>query len=158
MRHPQRSLSYASKLLNLSKNQNLVQQKKYLHRMTPLYHETDHEVLSRPDEITCTFITKDGQRISVKGKIFIRSTEFDKNFTNEAYTPVITKIVFKDFLDCFGQSRYLDSNNCKKVIFLWQKLSLLDKRSNHLLLRLFVLKGVFSKPSGNLILGPDFCL
>ena len=77
-RHPQRTPSYVSKLINLSKNPNLVQQKKYLHRMTPLYHETDHEVLSRPDEITCTFITKDGQRISVKGKIFIRSTEFDK--------------------------------------------------------------------------------
>ena len=93
-RHPQRSLSYASKLLNLSKNPNLVQQQKYLHRMTPLHHETDHEVLSRPDEITCTFITKDGQRISVKGTIFIRSTEFDKNFIDEAYTPMITKIVF----------------------------------------------------------------
>ena len=82
-RHPQRSLSYVSKLLNLSKNPNLVQQQKYLHRMTPLHHETDHEVLSRPEDITCTFITKDGQRISVKGKIFIRSTEFDKNFKND---------------------------------------------------------------------------
>lgn len=127
-RHPQRSLSYVSKLLNLSKNPNLVQQKKYLHRMTPLYHETDHEVLSRPDEITCTFITKDGQRISVKGKIFIRPKHLIKTSqTKLIHTPVITKIVFKDFLDCFGQSRYLDSNNCKKVIFLWQKLSLLDK-------------------------------
>ena len=82
-RHPQRSMSYVSKLLNLSKNPNLVQQQKYLHRMTPLHHETDHEVLSRPEDITCTFITKDGQRISVKGKIFIRSTEFDKNFKND---------------------------------------------------------------------------
>ena len=109
-RHPQRSMSYVSKLLNLSKNTNLVQQQKYLHRMTPLHHETDHEVLSRPDDITCTFITKDGQSISVKGKIFIRFTEFDKNLTNDLQmklisTPMITKIVFKDFLDFFGQSR-----------------------------------------------------
>ena len=102
-RHPQRSLSYVSMLLNLSKNPNLVQQQKYLHRMTPLHHETDHEVLSRPDEITCTFITKDGQRISVKGKIFIRSTEFDKNFIDEAYTPMIKKIVFNFFLDFFDR-------------------------------------------------------
>ena len=29
---------------------------------------------------------------------------------------------------------------------------------NHLLLRLFVLKGVFSKPSGNCIVAPIFCL
>ena len=57
-RHPQRSMSYVSKLLNLSKNPVKIQQQKYLHRMTPLYHETDHEVLSRPDNITCTFITK----------------------------------------------------------------------------------------------------
>ena len=77
-RHPQRSLSYVSKLLNLNKNPNLVQQQKYLHRMTPLHHETDHEVLSRPEDITCTFITKDGQSISVKGKIFIRPTHLIK--------------------------------------------------------------------------------
>ena len=96
-RHPQRSLSYVSKLLNLSKNPNLVQQQKYLHRMTPLHHETDHEVLSRPDEITCTFITKDGQRISVKGTIFIRSTEFDKNFRGSLYSTMITKIVLRFF-------------------------------------------------------------
>ena len=102
-RHPQRTMSYVSKMLNLSKNPNLVQQQKYLHRMTPLHHETDHEILSRPDEITCTFITKDGQRISVKGKIFIRSTEFDRNFINEAYTPMITKIVLKIFLDFFDK-------------------------------------------------------
>ena len=93
-RHPQRTMSYVSKMLNLSKNPNLVQQQKYLHRMTPLHHETDHEVLSRPDEITCTFITKDGQRISVKGKIFIRSTEFGKNFINEAY------MYFNDHKNC----------------------------------------------------------
>ena len=57
-RHPQRSMSYVHSLLNLSKNPIKIQQQKYLHRMTPLHHETDHEILSRPDNITCTFITK----------------------------------------------------------------------------------------------------
>lgn len=66
-RHPKKSMSYVSSLLNLSKNPILVQQQKYLHRMTPLHHETDHEVLARPDDITCNFITKDGKTISVKG-------------------------------------------------------------------------------------------
>ena len=66
-RHPQKSMSYVSSLLNLSKNPILLQQPKYLHRMTPLHHETDHEVLARPDDITCNFITKDGKTISVKG-------------------------------------------------------------------------------------------
>ena len=32
-----------------------------------------------------------------------------------------------------------------------------DISLSHLLLRLFVLKGVSSKPSGKMILGPDFC-
>jgi len=67
-RHPQKSMSYVSSLLNLSKNPILGQQQKYLHRMTPLHHETDHEVLARPDDITCNFITKDGKTISVKGR------------------------------------------------------------------------------------------
>ena len=96
-RHPQRSLSYVSKLLNLSKNPNLVQQKKYLHRMTPLHHETDHEVLSRPDEITCTFITKDGQRISVKGKIFIRPKHLIKTSQTKLILQWSQKLYLKIF-------------------------------------------------------------
>ena len=36
--------------------------------MPPLHHETNHEVLARPDTISVTFITKEGKSINVKGR------------------------------------------------------------------------------------------
>merc|ERR1712001_729923 len=45
-----------------------MQQQRYLRRMPPLFHETDHEILTRPDTISVTFVTKDGESITVKGR------------------------------------------------------------------------------------------
>merc|ERR1711978_328305 len=51
-----------------SKSKSFMQQQRYLKRMPPLHHETDHEVLARPDTISVTFITKEGKSINVKGR------------------------------------------------------------------------------------------
>ena len=43
--------------------------------------------------------------INTKCKHFIRSTEFDETYHNEANTGGITKIALKKLLEFFGQSR-----------------------------------------------------
>ena len=66
-RHP-KTISYVFNSFKLSANNPLLKHQRYIHRMTPLHHETDHEVLSRPDTITVTFVNKDGERTEVKGR------------------------------------------------------------------------------------------
>ena len=59
-----RSISSLHRLNNTA----FAQQQRYIQRGPLLYHETDHQVLSRPDTISVTFVTKDGQSINVKGR------------------------------------------------------------------------------------------
>ena len=46
----------------------LNQQQQGLHRGTTMFHESDPDIAARPETIKVTFVTKDGERIEVKGR------------------------------------------------------------------------------------------